>query len=202
MPSTTEIKIEMKKTTKRCNISADAVKAMIEYYNNKIKDKVMESEEKAISNGEKTIGLISGLSANKIRNEARKNTKLSVSHDFVESVKKELEEDFAKISKRADELCIDDGRKTINEKHIKQAISEIKTIGTYILDNSEINPKDIEKHIFDELGFVSDESVETITIHLCNELNSMLKLILDTSKGRGRGKNMVKLEDVMDGIQR
>lgn len=201
MPSSTEIKNEMKKTSHRCNISSGAVKEMISYYENKTKERVIESEKTAILEKNKTIGLLPGLSSNKIKNESKKNTKFYVANNFVENLKKELEIDFSKISKRSEELCIDEGRKTITDKHIKQAIMEMETIGKYSID-SDINPKDIEKIIFKNLGFISDESVETITIHLCNELNSILTSILNTSKSRGRGKDMVKLEDVLDGIHR
>lgn len=198
MPSISEIKQEMKKTAERTNISKDSAVKMSEYYTNFILNKLKDGEEKAKTSGVKTLGLTPGLSISKITKVLRDNTDFSVSSRFVDDINDELTERFRIITKRAEALAIDNGRKTIYIEDITQAIDEIGSMGKYQMTD-DIKPTDIEKIIHRELGMVSDEAIEHISFHLSEHLRSMLGGILRLSKERGRGKGGVTLEDVMDG---
>lgn len=201
MPSASEIKQEMKKTT-NAKISKGAVDEMISYYEKFIKESIIEKEKESIDKGQRTIGINPGLSSNKIMVFSRKNSNLKISYTFVEMTKKELCNNFKSISKRADGIAIDHGRKTISSDDIEQAISEIDSSGKYEIKDDDIMPHHIEGAVYRELGVISDESIEVISNHMSDYLNSIFDSIRQTSKGRGRSKGNIKIEDVMDGVTR
>lgn len=201
MPSVGEIKQEMKKTTD-ANITGSAVEILIDYYEKFISNMLTLEEKEAKKRGEKTVGVSPGLSSSKIMSFSRKNTDLKISSSFVEKVKTSLCENIRVITKRAEGLAVDEGRKSISGDNIKQAIDEISSTGKYEIKDDDITPYQIEGPAQRELGVISDESVEVISDHMSNYLNRVFTSILEVSKGRGRGKGNVKLEDVMDGCER
>jgi histone H3/H4 len=201
MPSVGEIKSEMKKTTD-ANITKSAVEEMISFYEEFIINSLKDDEKIAIDKGEKTVGISPGLSSSKIMSFSRNQTKLKISSSFVEKVKFKLCEKMKIITKRAEGLAIDEGRKSISGENVKQSINEINSTGKYEIEDDDITPYQIEGSAQRELGVISDESVEVISGHLSYYLGQVYNSILTVANERGRNKGNIKIEDVMDAVSR